>query len=108
MDGERYTDLEKDEAAPEKLAQRICIAQTGPLSYLCVATEGPENEGSMGLTLEQFADYVSALGCVNAYNLDGGSSSTVVLNNKKINSLSTRKVRPICDIIYFATSVPAE
>jgi len=108
VDGVRATDLSKEEAAPQKLAHRICIAQTGPLSYLCVATEGPENEGSLGLTLEQFADYVTAQGCINAYNLDGGSSSTVVLNNKKINSLSTNKMRQLSDIIYFATATPSE
>jgi exopolysaccharide biosynthesis protein len=108
VDGVRATDLSKEEAAPQKLAQRICIAQTGPLSYLCVATEGPENEGSLGLTLEQFADYVAATGCTNAYNLDGGSSSTVVLNNKKINSLTTQKMRQLSDIIYFATATPSK
>ena len=35
------------------------------------------------------------LGAINAYNLDGGSSSSLVLNNKKINSLSTGKIRAI-------------
>lgn len=108
IDGVRCTELEKKEAAPEKLAQRICIAQTGPLTYLCVATEGPENEGSKGLTLDQFADFLSGQGCLNAYNLDGGSSSTVILNNQKINSLSTGKTRQLSDIIYFATAVPEQ
>jgi len=108
LDGARCTELDKKEAAPEKLAQRICIAQTGPLSYLCVATEGPENEGSKGLTLDQFAEFLSTQGCINAYNLDGGSSSTVVLNNQKINALSTGKTRQLSDIIYFATAVPEE
>lgn len=107
LNGERCEELIKDEAGPNKLAQRICIAQTGPLSYLCVATEGPENEGSLGLTLEQFADYVYGKNCITAYNLDGGSSSTVILNNQKINSLSTEKMRQLSDILYFATAIPA-
>ena len=107
MDGVRCEKLEKDEAAPNKLAQRICIAQTGPLSYLCVATEGPENEGSLGLTLSQFADYVYGKNVITAYNFDGGSSSTVVLNDRKINSLTTEKMRQLSDILYFATAIPA-
>lgn len=107
IDGVRCTELVKDEAAPEKFTQRLAIAQTGPLSYLCVATEGPENEGSTGLSLDQFAEFMSSLNCINAYNLDGGSSSTVVLNNEKINALSSGKIRPISDILYFATAVPA-
>lgn len=108
IDGQRCTELVNNEAAPEKLAQRICIAQTGPLSYLCVASEGPENANSKGLTLDQFADFVSGLGCVAAYNLDGGSSSTVVLNNRKINALSTGKTRQLSDILYFASAVAAQ
>ncbi len=108
IDGVRCTDLDKQEAAPEKLAQRICIAQTGPLTYLCVASEGPENKDSKGLTLEQFADFMDEQGCINAYNLDGGSSSTVVLNNRKINALSTGKTRQLSDILYFASAVPTQ
>ena len=45
------------------------------------------------------------MGCLNAYNLDGGSSSTVALNGKKINALSTGKIRPVGDCIYFATLI---
>ena len=50
----------------------------------------------------------NSYGCQYAYNLDGGSSSTMVLNNEKINALSTHKVRSICDILYFATLVNQE
>ncbi len=88
--------------------QRMVVAQTGPLSYLCVATEGPENANSVGLTLAEIAALMEKLGCETAYNMDGGSSSTMVLNNDKINALSTHKVRAIWDILYFATLVEAE
>ena len=99
---------ENDSTVPNKRTQRICIGQTGPLSYLCIATEGPENKGSQGLLLTEIAQLAYDYGCVNAYNLDGGSSSTVVLNNKKINALSTGKTRSICDILYFATAIPEQ
>ncbi len=94
--------------ASDKPTQRMVIGQDGPLSYLCVATEGPENPDSVGLTLAQTAELMQGLGCQTAYNLDGGSSSTMVLNNEKINALSTHKVRAICDILYFATLVKPE
>ena len=45
------------------------------------------------------------LGVKQAYNLDGGSSTWLVLNNDKINHKSKRG---IADIIYFATAVPEE
>lgn len=105
IDGKAQAISENKHIASDKPTQRMVIAQTGPLAYLCVATEGPENTDSVGLTLEQTADMMAALGCVTAYNLDGGSSSTMVLNNQKINALSTHKVRPIWDILYFATLV---
>ena len=48
------------------------------------------------------------LGLDNAYNLDGGSSSTIALNNQKINSPSSHKNRMVGDCIWFATLVGGE
>ena len=95
-----------------KKAQRAIIAQLGPLEYLIVSTEGPEDPGSEGLQLNQAAEYtlkaVKYLGkpCLVAYNLDGGSSNSLILNNQKVNSPKNPKKRPVSDIIYFATLVP--
>ena len=91
--------------APKKPTQRIAIGQTGPLTCLILAMEGPENEGSVGLTILEMAQLCQEMGCLNAYNLDGSSSSTVALNGKKINALSTGKIRPVGDCIYFATLI---
>ena len=107
VDGKAQTIDYSHQIASDKYTQRMVIAQVGPLSYLCVATEGPENADSRGLTLDEAAQLMVKLGCQTAYNLDGGSSSTMVLNNTKINALSTHKVRSICDILYFATLVGA-
>ena len=108
VDGEVVEGGFLDDVAYDKPAQRMVVAQAGPLSYVCVATEGPENPGSVGLTIPQMAEFMETLDVQNAYNLDGGSSSTMVLNNEKINALSTHKVRSICDILYFATLVNQE
>lgn len=106
IDGVKQTDLAKHTfAGGQKAAQRMCLAQTGPLEYLCISTEGPEDKGSVGLTLDQFCDLVASFeGIVNAYNLDGGSSSTMVFRDQKINSPNNPKRRPLCDIIYFASA----
>ena len=106
--GEVVTDSFTSNVAYDEPAQRMVVAQAGSLSYICVATEGPENPGSVGLTIPQTAEFMGTLGVQTAYNLDGGSSSTMVLNNEKINALSTHKVRSICDILYFATLVGQE
>ncbi len=108
VDGQAMNIDENLHIASDKPTQRMVVAQTGPLSYLCVATEGPENPGSVGLTLAETVQLMVDLGSRNAYNLDGGSSSTMVLDNRKINALSTHKVRPIWDILYFATLVTGE
>jgi exopolysaccharide biosynthesis protein len=91
--------------AADRAAQRMCLAQLGPLEYMCISSEGPEDPGSTGLTLEQFAELVASFeGVTNAYNLDGGSSSTMVFNRDKVNSPNNPKRRPLKDIIYFASA----
>ena len=47
-------------------------------------------------------------GCIRAYNLDGGQTSTVVMNNEVLNSISYGSQRLISDIFYFATAKPKE
>lgn len=114
VDGVKMEDFKADgpgilkECTPHKETQRIALCQMDSLSYLIVATEGPENKNSTGLTMAEFAQLCYDLGAKQAFNLDGGSSSTVVLNNKKINSLSTGKIRSIGGILYFVTAVPSE
>ena len=89
-----------------KRTQRIALCQMGPLDYLVLACEGPENRGSKGLTLLQMAQLCKKMGCINAYNLDGGSSATIALKGRKINALDSHKNRLVGDCIYFATLIP--
>ena len=110
IDGEVLSDLSTVHVdnGKGKDTQRIAIGQIGHLEYLILATEGQENEGSVGFDLLEMAELCKEMGMENAYNLDGGSSSTVSLNNRKINSLSTGKHREVGDCIWFATLVPSE
>lgn len=110
IDGERQTDfINAKPQVPLILAQRMCIAQVGPLEYMCIYSEGPENKGSKGLTLEEFADLVSSFEDIQtAYNLDGGNSCNMVFRRDgsyvKINGLNNPKVRSVWDIIYFSSA----
>lgn len=108
VDGEQAEMTKRPNMGINKKTQRMAACQIAPLSYPLVATEGPENEGSAGLTMPELAELTHSLGAQQAYNLDGGSSSAMVLGGEKINALSARKVRPICDILYFSTLVPEE
>jgi exopolysaccharide biosynthesis protein len=105
INGEKQTGFVDMDNAADRAAQRMCLAQIGPLEYLCISSEGPEDPGSTGLTMEQFSQLVASFeGVINAYNLDGGSSSTMVFNKDKVNSPNNPKRRPLKDIIYFASA----
>lgn len=115
INGERQTGFVNMDNAADRAAQRMCLAQVGPLEYLCIASEGPEDKGSVGLNLEQFSELVASFeGVQNAYNLDGGSSTTMVFQKldpktgkrayDKVNSPNNPKRRHLNDIIYFASA----
>ena len=102
IDGEIQSDYNAGTmGGVNKKAQRQVLCQLDTLSYLIVTTHGPEQSGSVGLTFRQLEELLGALEVKQAYNLDGGSSTWLVLDNKKINHKSKRG---ICDIIYFATA----
>lgn len=89
-------------------AQRLAICQMEePLSYLIVATNGPEQEETAGVSLPELVELLKARGVKHAYNLDGGNSTTIWFNGQRINSpgFANRKVG---DAIYFATLQPSE
>jgi exopolysaccharide biosynthesis protein len=87
--------------APVYKNPRSAIGQTGKLSYVMVLVEGPEDNS--GATQQEMAQIMYDLGCVQAYNLDGGQSATVFMDGQVINHV---KQRQTSDIIYFATAIP--
>ena len=106
VDGERaHETYTRPDGGEGKRAQRMVIAQDGPLSYVIVCCEGPDNTDSKGLTLEEMAQYMMTLDVDVAYNLDGGGSTSMIFKGEKINALSTSKNRSVSDILYFCTAV---
>ena len=104
MGGERVKELTELKGDPGR-AQRIALCQTGELEYLVVYSEGPSDKDSAGLSVPQFADLVASFpGVKTAYNLDGGSSATIVFKGEKINGPKSQRGRSIGDIIYFASA----
>ena len=108
VDGEPVYGYYSRAISSAKLAQRMAICQTGPLEYLLITSEGPENPGSKGLKLDQFVELIASFGDVKtAYNLDGGSSAALIFRKgtekwAKINCPRGGKTRPVRDVIYFA------
>lgn len=81
---------------------RAALCQLDELHYLVVMVSA-EPPYEYGHTLDQFAAVLRSFGAVQAYNLDGGGTATLVMNDKLMNYVFQRM---ISDIIYFATAVP--
>ncbi len=56
--------------------------------FVLVAVDGRQPRISVGMTIPELAALMRELGCVEAINLDGGGSTTLVIQNKVINSPS--------------------
>lgn len=95
---------ENDEVAQSMNSNpRTAIGMVEPLHYIVVVSDGRTNE-SEGLTLYELAQVMSEYGCTQAYNLDGGGSSTMWFNGEIINHPTSHgkiKERSVSDIVYF-------
>ena len=83
------------------------IGQLGPLHYLmcCVEeTDAGMKPESYGTNIPTMADIMSSKGCIQAYNLDGGQSTTLVFGNKTLNFVNRGGERELSEILYFASA----
>lgn len=71
--------------------------------YVFVVSDG-RTSASTGLTLLELATFMESLGVSDAYNLDGGGSSTMVFNGTVVNNPTingkTISERSVSDIVY--------
>ncbi|MBQ9210656.1 MAG: phosphodiester glycosidase family protein [Clostridia bacterium] len=108
VEGEPRYGYDSRQMSSNRPAQRMAICQTGPLEYLLITSEGPEDPGSTGLKLDQFVELLASFPDIEtAYNLDGGASSTLVFRKgtetwAKVNCPKSGKKRQLRDLIYFA------
>jgi len=82
---------------------RTAIGQIGQLHYVFVVSDG-RVDSSRGLSLYQLALFMKELNCSQAYNLDGGGTSTMVFNGEIINNVVGGRdgdsERKVSDIVY--------
>ncbi len=86
---------------PNQREQRMCICQIDELHYMVVCC------AFWGADLATLRDLVMSLAPVKtAYTLDGGMSSQMVFLGSHFNAYANgnKEVRPITDIIYFASA----
>ncbi len=105
--GEKVADEELNDeshspahAKPAEKAQRMCIAQIGPLQYMVLCCK-------WGMSLPTLRDLAMSLAdCQTVYTLDGGNSTQMIFMGTKVNNVKNdgQNIRPITDIIYFASA----
>jgi exopolysaccharide biosynthesis protein len=79
---------------------RTAIGTTGDGRVLLAVVDGRQPGWSEGALLGELAELMRSLGAIDAINLDGGGSSTMVLNGKVINRPSDEAgERPVGDAI---------
>jgi len=82
---------------------RTGIGMIAPNHYVFVVVDGRKDNYSKGMTLAQFADVFVELGAADAYNLDGGGSSTMYFMGRVVNNpLGKQQERGVSDILYIS------
>jgi exopolysaccharide biosynthesis protein len=73
--------------------------------FVFVVADGRNKGYSSGVTMTEFAQIFKDLGCVTAYNLDGGGSSEMVFMGKIVNTPCNKNgaERGTSDILYIAS-----
>lgn len=87
---------------------RTAIGMIEPLHYLIITVEGRDKttviDGeefvSKGITMNELSQWFYDKGCVTAYNMDGGETSSMMFNEQTYNSM--KSAREVTDIIYIA------
>jgi hypothetical protein len=82
-------------------AARTVMANYKNDQLLFIVTDGYDESGNSGATLAELQDKLQQLGIVDAYNLDGGGSSTLIWGGNVINHPSDGKLRPLATHFLF-------
>ena len=84
---------------------RSAIGYFEPGHYCLVVVDGRQGDYSRGMTMEELSQAMLDLGCVDAYNLDGGQSAMMIFEGNVV-SQPYKGGRAISDIIYFGGNDP--
>ena len=101
--------------APTARHPRTAVGIKSDGTIVMVTVDGrQELDGMYGVTLYQLAEIMQSLGCINAYNLDGGGSTTMISRPSIdedlsiLNSPSDGQLRRISNAIFFAIRRPVD
>lgn len=80
-------------------APRTALGITAAGELLLMTVNGRQGNISIGMTLEELAQLMRNLGAVDAMNLDGGGSSTMVVRGIVLNAPSDGRPRPVSNAL---------
>ena len=79
---------------------RTAVAKLKDGKFLMVTVDGRQPGVSVGMTLQELAEYLLSLGATDAMNLDGGGSTTMFLDGRVVNTPSDKEgERKVSDAI---------
>ena len=70
---------------------RTAVAKLKDGKFLMVTVDGRQPGVSVGMSLQELAEYLLSLGAMDAMNLDGGGSTTMYLDGKVVNTPSDKE-----------------
>jgi len=70
---------------------RTAVAKLKDGKFLMITVDGRQPGVSMGMTLQELAEYILSLGATDAMNLDGGGSTTMFVDGKVVNTPSDKE-----------------
>ncbi len=84
---------------------RAAVGYTARHHLILFATDGKQIGHSVGMNLKRLSDELQKIGCVEAMNLDGGGSETLVVNGNAINHPSDGRERNVTSMLAIVPSV---
>jgi exopolysaccharide biosynthesis protein len=99
-DGAKTTIPSQWQSSPARAARTV-VGNYKHDQLLFVVTDGVDESGNSGATLAELQSKLQQLGIQDAYNLDGGGSSTLIFNGEVINRPSDGKLRPLATNFLF-------
>lgn len=92
--GQKMPIPDKWKISPQR-APRTVIGNYKDDQLLIIVVDGYNESGGSGATLEEIQGKMYNLGVQDAYNLDGGGSSSLILNGRIVNKPSDGQLRPV-------------
>lgn len=93
-DGKKLIIPSKWKTTPKR-APRTVIGNYKDDQLLIMVVDGYDEKGSSGATLQELQNKMYKLGVQNGYNLDGGGSSSLILNGRVVNKPSDGVLRKL-------------